>query len=166
MDAKKRSKKDTSAPHLFLVMMRSIHAIIRRADIELQQCGLTTTDFRLLEALLHKGPLPVNVLGPKVRLTAGAISVAVDRLLERGLVTRVEGERDRRIRTVALTEEGESVIRPVYLRHSALLEKVFEPLNEAQREAMETMLKQIGRNADALSEMAFDGSTQVAGEQS
>jgi MarR family transcriptional regulator, 2-MHQ and catechol-resistance regulon repressor len=39
----------------------------------------------VLEALRHKGPLPVNTTGRKVHLTAGSISVAVDRLLERGL---------------------------------------------------------------------------------
>jgi MarR family len=50
-----------------------------------------------MEALLHQGPLPVNVIGPKVNLTPGAISVAVDRLEVRGLVARAEGKRDRRV---------------------------------------------------------------------
>lgn len=34
----------------------------------------------VLEALLHKGPLPVNALGEKVLLTSGSITTAVDRL--------------------------------------------------------------------------------------
>ena len=45
---------------------------------------LRQAGFRVLEALLHKGPLPVNTIGPKVHLTPGSISVAVDRLLEKG----------------------------------------------------------------------------------
>jgi MarR family 2-MHQ and catechol resistance regulon transcriptional repressor len=52
------------------------------------ETGISDTDFRVLEVLLHKGPLPVNTVGPKVHLTPGSISVAVDRLLEKGLVSR------------------------------------------------------------------------------
>jgi MarR family len=53
----------------------------------------------VLEALLHKGPLPVNTIGPKVHRTPGSISVAVDRLLEKGLVSRAESSEDRRVGT-------------------------------------------------------------------
>ena len=44
---------------------------------ELEMCG---SDFAVLEALLHKGPLPINEIGKKVLLTSGSITVAVDRL--------------------------------------------------------------------------------------
>jgi hypothetical protein len=85
----------------------------------------------------------VNVIGPKVNLTAGAMSVAIDRLEVRGLVARVEGKRDRRVRMVALTKEGEKMISPVYSRHAALLERIFEPLSESQRLSLEGMLKAV-----------------------
>jgi hypothetical protein len=52
----------------------------KRAMTEIIYIGRTElgdSDFRVLEALLHKGPLPVNTLGPKVWLTPGSISVAV-----------------------------------------------------------------------------------------
>jgi MarR family transcriptional regulator, 2-MHQ and catechol-resistance regulon repressor len=95
MDAKnpkQRLKGNASAPHLWLVMLKALSAVARRLEDDLQRCGLSNTDFRVLEALLHKGPLPVNVIGPRVNLTAGAISVAIDRLEVRGLVARVEGK--------------------------------------------------------------------------
>jgi hypothetical protein len=52
------------------------------------ETGVSDTNFRAHEALLHKGALPVNTIGPKVHLTPGSISVAVDRLLGKGLVSR------------------------------------------------------------------------------
>ncbi len=72
------------------------------------------SEFRILEVLLHKGPLPVNTLGPKVNLTPGSISVAVDRLHNRGLVSREESPEDRRVRIVTLTAEGKDVIAPLF----------------------------------------------------
>jgi len=59
----------------------------------LEETGLGLSDFAVLEALLHKGPLPVNVIGPKVNLTPGSISVAVERLVAKGLVSRAESSR-------------------------------------------------------------------------
>ncbi len=80
----------------------------------LEETGLGLSDFAVLEALLHKGPLPVNVIGPKVNLTPGSISVAVERLVAKGLVSRVESSEDRRVRIVALTPRGKSVITPIF----------------------------------------------------
>jgi MarR family transcriptional regulator, 2-MHQ and catechol-resistance regulon repressor len=151
-NVKRRSVRKISAAHVWLVMWKAVHAIARQLDADLQRCGLSNTDFRVLEALLHKGPLPVNVIGPKVALTAGAISVAVDRLEKRGLVERAEGDRDKRIRIVALTKAGEKVISPVYFRHAALLERLLEPLSDAQRTSLEAMLKAVGRHAETMPE--------------
>jgi MarR family 2-MHQ and catechol resistance regulon transcriptional repressor len=154
---KSRLTDDTSAPHTLYVVHRALHAISRYAEADLQRCGLSATDFRVMEALLHKGPLPVNVLGPKVNLTPGAISVAIDRLQERGLVYREEGERDRRIRTVALSKEGQRVIVPVYERHTAVLERLLEPLAPAQRKSLADTMREIGKRAETLDEMPDDG---------
>jgi MarR family 2-MHQ and catechol resistance regulon transcriptional repressor len=156
MDAKnvkQRLKGKTSAPHVWLIMWKALSAIARQLDVDLQRTGVSTTDFRVMEALLHKGPLPVNVIGPKVNLTPGAISVAVDRLEIRGLVARAEGKRDRRVRVVALTKEGEKVISPVYHRHAVLLEHIFVPLSENQRLSLENMLKLLGRHAETMGEI-------------
>jgi MarR family 2-MHQ and catechol resistance regulon transcriptional repressor len=58
--------------------------------VGLAETGIDDTDFRILEVLLNKGSLPVNKIGPKVNLTLGSISTAVDRLVERDLVNRAE----------------------------------------------------------------------------
>src|SRR6202035_4836163 len=123
-------KKDTPAPvHAWLVMMKATQAISRYGLANLEESGLGLSDFAVLEVLLHKAPLPVNVIGPKVNLTPGSISVAVDRLVAKGLVSRAECSEDRRIRIVALTPRGKSVITPVFREHAATMEKVFAGLS-------------------------------------
>src|SRR5258706_7718074 len=119
-------KKEAPTPvHTWLVMIKAMQAITRYALAGLEKSGLGDSDFRVLEVLLHKGPLPVNVIGPKVNLTPGSISVAVDRLVSKGLVSRVESAEDRRIRIVALTPRGKGVIAPIFREHVATMEKVF-----------------------------------------
>ena len=104
----------------------------------------------MLEVLLHKGPLPVNVIGPKVSLTPGSISVAVDRLHSRGLVTRDEDPADRRVRVVDLTAEGRCLIGRVFSRHAADMEQVMQVLSAEERAQLVALLKKAGRHAEAL----------------
>jgi len=73
-----------SGVHIWLIVMKAFQSMSAYTERTLDGSGLGDADFRVLEALLHKGPLPVNVIAPKVFLTAGSISTAVDRLHERG----------------------------------------------------------------------------------
>src|SRR3982074_2072339 len=96
----------------WLVWAKAFLAASKYLYAGIEATGLSDTDFRILEALLKKEPLPVNTLGPKVNLTPGSISVAVDRLLGKGLVSRVESPEDRRVRVVSLTPKGKELIAP------------------------------------------------------
>jgi hypothetical protein len=69
--------------HVWLVMMKTMRALTRYAPADIEDTGLGDSDFPVLEVLLHKGPLPVNTIGPIVDLTPGSISIAVDRLVAR-----------------------------------------------------------------------------------
>src|SRR5258708_37311104 len=113
--------KTPEAIHTWLIMMKASKAIYQFALPPILKEGLGDSDFRVLDVLLHKGPMPVNVIGPKVDLNPGSVSVAVDRLYKKGLVSRVESESDRRVRTVSLTEKGRRVFVPIFRQHAALI---------------------------------------------
>jgi MarR family 2-MHQ and catechol resistance regulon transcriptional repressor len=144
-------KRDAPTPvHAWLVMMKAVQAISRYALADIEKAGLGDSDFRVLEVLLNKGPLPVNVIGPKVNLTPGSISVAVDRLLAKGFVSRTESAEDRRVRVVALTPRGKSVITPVFRAHVETMEKVFAGLSRHELRQLEQQLKRVGKQAESL----------------
>jgi DNA-binding MarR family transcriptional regulator len=64
-------------------MMKAMRALARYAAAGIEETALGLSDFRVLEALLHKGPLAVNTIVPIVDLPPGSISIAVDRLVEK-----------------------------------------------------------------------------------
>src|SRR5580658_10507315 len=107
-----------NADHVWLVMIKAMRALTRYAAAGIEDTGLGDSDFRVLEVLLHKGPMPVNTIGPIVDLTPGSISIAVDRLFAKALVTRVESREDRRVRIVALTQRGKDLIVPAFRKHA------------------------------------------------
>ena len=136
--------------HCWLVWKKAFHAAAKYLYAGLQETGIDDTDFRILEALLNKGPLPVNTIGPKVYLTPGSISTAVDRLVERGLVRRVESPEDRRVRVVSLTPKGKRLIGLIFRKHAAEIKRVFADASPKELRALETILKKTGKRAERL----------------
>lgn len=141
-----------NSDHVWLVMIKAMQALTRYATAGIEDTGLGNSDFRVLEVLLHKGALPVNTIGPMVGLTPGSISVAVDRLVEQGLVNRVESAEDRRVRIVALTPRGKGLIVPAFRKHSGQMRKVFSELSPEELSGLEVALKKIGKRAAGLME--------------
>ena len=150
---KEQSLTGGSGVHVFLVLWKAARAVETYAEnsiTELEMCG---SDFAVLEALLHKGPLPINEIGKKVLLTSGSITVAVDRLESKGLVERRASGTDRRARIVHLTKDGRQLITRVYADHASDMERLAAAsLNRAERETLIRLLKKIGYEAAARHE--------------
>ena len=140
--------------HVWLLMMKAMRALTRYAAAGIEETGLGLSDFGVLEVLLHKGPLPVNTIGPMVDLTPGSISIAVDRLVAKGLVSRVESAEDRRVRIVALTPRGKDLIVEAFRKHSQQMRRVFFELNPQELRGLEVALKKVGKRAAALMEQS------------
>jgi MarR family 2-MHQ and catechol resistance regulon transcriptional repressor len=143
--------QDTSGVHVWLVLMKTFHALRGRAEesLNLSEAGLGDSDFRVLEVLLSKGPLPVNTIGPKVWLTPGSISVAVDRLEKKKLVKR-RTTSDRRVRLVELTAKGRNLGAKTFATHAAALERV-TTLSREERLNLLELLKKLGKGAEQKS---------------
>lgn len=136
-----------SGAETVLVVWKASRALEARALASIAHTGLCASDFKVLEALLHKGPLPVNVLGRKLLLTSGSITTAVDRLADRGLVVRRDDPDDARVRLVELTSAGRRLIEPVYDRHAADLDELVSVLTVAERRTLVTLLRKLGLHA-------------------
>jgi MarR family transcriptional regulator, 2-MHQ and catechol-resistance regulon repressor len=135
--------------HTWLVLWKASRAVQARAVDSIAETGLCDTDFAILEALLHKGELPVNTVGKKLLLTSGSITTAVDRLVAKGLVARKEHAEDRRVRLVELTAKGRRLIVPAFARHTRDLETlVASALTASERTTLVNLLRKLGTSAE------------------
>ncbi len=146
--AKLESLSGGSGVHVFLVLWKAARAVGSYAQKSITDLEIGGSDFTVLEALLHKGPLPVNEIGKKVLLTSGSMTVAVDRLEQKGLVERRAHGTDRRARIVHLTKEGKKLITRAYAQHAADLERLASAsLTVTERATLIRLLKKIGYKA-------------------
>ena len=141
-----------SGVHVFLVLWKAARAVEAYAEKSVSQLEMCGSDFAVLEALLHKGPLPINEIGKKVLLTSGSITVAVDRLETKGLVERRAHGTDRRARMVHLTKEGRKLITRAYAGHAADMDRLASAsLTREERKTLICLLKKIGYEAAGTS---------------
>jgi len=137
-----------SGVHVFLVLWKAARAAEAYAGKSIAELAMCGSDFAVLEALLHKGALPVNEIGKKVLLTSGSITVAVDRLEAKGLVERRAHGSDRRARIVHLTKAGSKLITRIYADHAADMERLASTsLTMTERKTLIGLLKKIGYEA-------------------
>jgi MarR family 2-MHQ and catechol resistance regulon transcriptional repressor len=148
--------KTLEAIHTWSIMLKALRVIRHLTLPPVLKEGLGDSDFRVLDVLLENGPMPVNALGPKVDLNPGSVSVAVDRLYKKGLVSRVESESDRRVRTVSLTEKGRRAFVPIFRQHAALIKRAFQDVSPEEQRQMEEVLERIARRAEELGEQECD----------
>ena len=139
--------QDSTGVHVWLVFMKAFQALFPHAEESIKRTELGNSDFRVLEVLLHKGPLPVNTVGPKVWLTPGSISVAVDRLVKKGLVSRRDRADDRRVRQVELTAKGQALITRGFREHAVAMETAVSVLSKNERLTLLRLLKKLGKHA-------------------
>src|SRR5437764_3545922 len=145
MRRKKTTRQDSTGVHVWLVFMKAFQALLPHAARSIKRTKLGDSDFRVLEALLHKGPLPVNTIGPKVWLTPGSISVAVDRLFKKGLVSRKDHPDDRRVRRVELIPKGRALITRGFGEHAAAMEDVASVLSKNETAHIAAASEKIGQ---------------------
>ena len=136
--------------HIRLVLWKAAKAVERVDRASIADVGLQITEFAILEALLHKGPLTITAIGEKVLLTSGSMTAAINRLEKKDLVKRVQDPSDGRYFYVHLTDAGRLAIEGAFEKHKQNLEKVTAALTHAEREQLVNLLKKLGRQADQI----------------
>jgi MarR family 2-MHQ and catechol resistance regulon transcriptional repressor len=137
---------------LWVVLARAYAAVAHEVEADIARNDLTTTEFGILEALHHKGPLLLGEIQRKVLVTSGGITYLVDRLVAKGLVTREPSPDDRRARFAVLTPAGKQLIERIFPGHAAFIARRMGALAPEQQEQATTLLRTLGLAAERESE--------------
>ncbi len=127
-------------------MVRATGRVTVKMHRHLAQYKLTISQFGVLEALYHLGPLCQRDIGRKILKTSGNITLVIDNLERRELVVREKDMSDRRYITVKLTDKGESLISKIFPTHANIASKVFSVLNSQELDGLGRTLKILGKS--------------------
>jgi MarR family 2-MHQ and catechol resistance regulon transcriptional repressor len=128
----------------YVKLMRAAESITSRVHKHLSSVGLTVSQFGVLEAIYHLGPLSQKDLGQKILRSSGNITLVIDNLEKRRLVRRERNPADRRIFIVHLTDEGQKLIRNIFPSHAALIASELSVLNATDQKTLGNLCKKVG----------------------
>ncbi|MEX1309298.1 MAG: MarR family transcriptional regulator [Candidatus Sulfomarinibacteraceae bacterium] len=135
---------ESRALDTYIKLRRAVNAVNVREGEQMRKAGLTESQFGVLEALLHLGPLCQRELAAKVLKSAGNMTTVVDNLQRRGLVERKREADDRRVVTVSLTGRGEAVIRDAFPRVVTALVGAFSVLTAGEQKQLAALCRRLG----------------------
>ncbi len=146
-------RKQDVALKLWVVLARAFNAVTAHVSKDdMERHGITPTEFGILEALYHKGPLLLGEVQRKILVTSGGITYLVDRLVEKGLVKREPCPEDRRARYAVLTPAGQSLIKRIFPAHAARIEQAVSGLTQAEQREATALIRKLGLFSASLTE--------------
>lgn len=104
---------------------------------------LTPVQHATLIRLWELGPLSQNQLGRVVAMPPANIHSLVRRLEARGLLRRDPSERDKRLLTVSLTEEGRALAVTLIPLDAASTEAALKMLSQSERDTLYAILRKL-----------------------
>lgn len=140
-------KRRAIALDTFIKLMRAASSVSSRVHSHLAEEKLTESQFGILEAIRHQGPLCQRDLSAKILKTGGNITMVVDNLEKRGLVRRERDEADRRMIHVGLTAEGSLLTERVYRRQVDAIERELAYLSEEEQRQLGALCRKVGLRA-------------------
>lgn len=138
------SAEEVRALNAYIKLMRCANSVTSRLNPLLASAGLTTSQFGVLEALYHLGPLHQKDLGEKLLLSGGNITMVVNNLEKQGLVVRLKTGTDRRYVSVHLTWRGTEVIKRIFPQHLKEIMQQFSVLTDHEQEQLAKICKKLG----------------------
>lgn len=135
----------TASLRLFVMMARVMRAITAVLRVQLKNWDLSLAEFGVLEALLHKGPVPLNLLAELVLTSAPGMTYTVKGLEKRELLRRRSSTDDQRVVVAELTPAGRRLIEKVFPEHLKLMQRAMGGLNRTQKRQAADLLKTLRR---------------------
>ena len=140
----KGSKKEIQALNAYIKLIRSAESMNSKINLLLADYGLTESQFGVLDALMHIGPLKQKEIGKKILKSGGNITMVINNLEKQELVNRKRGEKDKRHFMIHLTKRGRKRFVEVLPQVVILINKHFEILDSAEQKELERLSKIIG----------------------
>ena len=105
---------------------------------------LTPTQWTTLVRIHEEGSLSQNHLGRLTAMDPATIQGVVERLIERGLLTRIADPHDRRRKRLGLTPQGQRLVRRLVKRALKVSSDTLRPLAPRERTQVRELLERLG----------------------
>jgi len=140
----KGSQDIRQALDAYIKLVRASESVTSRVIRHLDDDGLTVSQFGVLEALFHLGPLSQRELAQKILKSGGNVTMVIDNLEKRGLVKRERDDKDRRLYRVTLTPLGRKLIKNIFPLHADKIASQMNILTKKELQELGHICRKLG----------------------
>ena len=133
----------------YVKLLRASETVQSEAMRSLAEEDITPSQFAVLEALYHVGPMCLSMLADKILKSSGNLTTVVGNLEKRGLVTRQQSRDDRRFVSAAITDKGKKLIARVFPEHADRIAELMSRLTPREQETLAELCRKLGKNTPA-----------------
>lgn len=128
----------------YIKLSRASETVAARINAHLHHYNLTISQFGVLEAIYHLGPLQPGQLAEKILKSGGNLTLVISNLVKRELVTRQYREDDRRCIDIHLTPAGQALIETILPDHVAGVVITMNVLTTTEQEQLAQLCRKLG----------------------
>ncbi|SUJ10556.1 transcriptional regulator [Staphylococcus arlettae] len=132
-----------SSMNAFIGLNRTLDYLEKIVREDVKQYGLNITEFAVLELLYNKGDQPIQRIRERVLIASSSISYVVDKLEEKGCVTRIRNQQDKRIINASLTQQGRRIMDEIFPKHAETIQSTFSILTDEELQTLQNTLKKL-----------------------
>jgi len=143
MAIRSKSSEQRLALATYVRLMRAANAARTQASRQLEDFGLTLSQFAVLEALYHLGPMSLSDIAQKILTTGGNLTMVAGNLEKHGLAYRQKSPEDGRVLIVVLTPKGKSLIRRIFPEHAAAITEFIGELSAREQEELGRLCRRL-----------------------
>ena len=139
--AKSHQKRALNA---YVKLARAANTAMAYARVGLEDADLTLSQFAVLEALYHLGPLNLGDLARRILTSSGNLTLVIDNLEKRGLAKRRQQGNDKRFIMASITPAGRKLIARIFPQHSRRIVEIMARLTSAEQEQLGRLCRKLG----------------------
>lgn len=144
-----RNSKGTThrkrALNAYVKLARAANTAMAYARVGLEDADLTLSQFAVLEALYHVGPLNLGDLARRILTSSGNLTLVIDNLQKRGLVKREQQGKDKRFVLATITPAGAKLIDRIFPDHARRITEIMARLNPEEQQNLGDLCRKLGK---------------------
>ncbi len=133
---------------LLVVLSKAIKVIFDKMSKAIKSnYKISDTEFAILELLYHKKRLTLKEIGNSIIITSGSITYNIDKLEQKGYLSRIPCNEDRRVIHAEITKKGTDLFDEIYPHHLITVHNLMQGLTDDEKNIAIELLKKLGLNA-------------------
>ena len=143
------------ALNTYIRLLRAANGARNFAARYLGDSGLTLTQFAVLEALYHLGPMSLTDIARKILTTGGNLTMVVGNLEKCGLARRQQSPEDGRVQIAVLTPKGKQLMRRIFPVHASGITQFLQVLTPEEQKTLGELCRKLAKTKEQQASESF-----------